>query len=260
MVKRALLLVLLLVTACSGDNKNTDNSDENSLRSFDWDRSPTSILFQIDEVATANTEAMIKNTIPQCTIWGDGRLVWTNYVEAANEVLESRLSDEQIRSFVEFVIGNGFYSWEDSIVPPADFEPVRQTMTLNLYGEQRTVERYGDWDENRYVLILERCRTLADARALVVAQGGWIRAYAVERDDSAIQTPWQRNAPIGLAELAEQGTPTWVEGYWAATIWELTRSIQSVQFIEYGNAYLISIEVPGISRAAPPAPATTDGN
>ncbi|MCB9438063.1 MAG: hypothetical protein H6673_13885 [Anaerolineales bacterium] len=260
MIKRALLLVLLLITACSGDDKNTDNAADSNLRRFDWDRSATSILFQIDEVTTTNTEAMIKNTIPQCTIWGDGRLVWTNYVEASNEVLESRLNDEQIRSFVEFVIGNGFYSWEDSIVPPADFEPVRQTMTLNLYGEQRTVERYGDWDENRYQTVLDRCRTLADARALVVAQGGWIRAYPVERDDSTIQSPWQRNAPIDLAELADQGTATWVDGYWAATIWELTRSIQPVQFLERGNAYLISIEVPGISRAAPPAPQSTEGN
>lgn len=260
MIKRALLLVLLLVTACSGDDKNSDDAADSNLRRFDWDRSSTAILFQIDEVATANTESMIKNSIPPCTIWGDGRLVWTNYVEGTNEVLESRLSDEQIRSFVEFVIGNGFYSWEDSIVPPADFDPVRQTMTLNLYGEQHTVERYGDWDGNRYDLILERCGTIAEARALVVAQGGWIRAYAVERSDSAIQTPWQRNAPIGLAELAEQGTPIWVEGYWAATIWEFTRSIRPVQFIERGNAYLISIEVPSISRAAPPAPAATAGN
>lgn len=259
MIKRALLLVLLLLTACSGDDKTDDNT-QNNLRRFDWDRAATSILFQIDEVATTDTEAVIKNTIPPCTIWGDGRLVWTNYVQGTNEVLESRLSEEQVRSFIEYVIGNGFYGWEDAIVPPADFNPIRQTMTLNLYGEQRTVERYGDWDENRYEIILTQCKELAEARALVVAEGGWIRAYVAERDDAGIQTPWHRSAPAVLADLAAQGTALWVEGYWAADIWQITRTVRAVQFMEGGNAYWVSIEVPGISRAAPPAPAASESN
>lgn len=258
MTKRVWLLVLLVLTACSGSKNSTDNNAQSNLRRFDWDRSATSILFQIDEVATTSPEAMIKNTIPPCTIWGDGRLVWTNYVDGTNEVLESRLSDEQIRSFVEYIIGNGFYSWEDSIVPPADFDPIRQTMTLNLYGEQHTVERYGDWEGNRYPVILQRCGQLAEARALVVAQGGWIRAYEVEPSTSAIQTPWQRSAPVELATLVAEGTAVWVEGYWAADIWDITRSVRIVHFLERGKSYLVSIEVPGISRAAPPAPSSSN--
>lgn len=257
--KRLLVLGILLIAllvACSGDDDNPDNSsnEDTSLRSFDWDHSPDAILLRFDQIPEGETEAYVTNSVPLCTIWGDGHLVWVNFVGSDAEVLEARLTDDQIRDFVEDIIGFGFYSWEDDVIPPLADNVALQSLVLNLFDNPKTVERYGDWPNNSFEQLITQCRGLSSTPALVVPNGGWVRAYPIEFDSQAIWQEWPRNAPVKMVDVAASDTPTWVEGAWAAELWGYTRTISLVQVTEMGDAFEISMQVPGISRTAPPPP------
>lgn len=257
-MKRLLILIslILILAACSGDDNNQGNNSEDgeSPRLYDWDHSADYIVFRMDQIPSVETEAYITNSIPICTIWGDGRLVWVNYVSSTAEVLEARLTTEQIRGFIEEVIRFGFYGWEEDIVPPIAENPTLQTITLNLFAEERTVERYGDWPVNAFDRIAEICSNLSSERALFVPTGGWARAYPIEFDNQLPSQEWPRHAPFRMVDLAASDTPIWVEGAWAAELWNYTREISLVQVTELGNAFEVSLEVPEISRSSPPPP------
>lgn len=254
-----LFIGLLLLTACGGDsddNKNDGNSSNtDNLGLFEWDRSADTVILRMDDQAAYEPQAYFDNDIPICTLWGDGRLVWVNLLAGRSEVLESRLTDDQIRSLIETVIRTGFYDWENDIVPPGTDSPILQSLTLSLYESSRTVERYSPWPANGFESLRQTCTNLTETRALVVPTGGWMKAYEVEIDPTAKVIPWPRTAPFTLEELASSGTPRWIESPWAEFVWtNITRELGVVQVREGGKAYLISLQVPGISRDAPPAP------
>jgi hypothetical protein len=255
-----LLATLLIVglAACNNKDENEkkdDGSDgDPGLGLFEWDKSPETIIFRVDDQGSLETPADLANDVPLCTLWGDGRLVWVNVLPGSTEVLEARISDDQIRGLVETIIRTGFYDWENDILQP-DADRVLESITLNLYESSRTVERYSAWPVNGFEALREVCAGLSEARALVVPTGGWMNAYEVELVSSAKVIPWPRSAPFTLAELATSDTPRWVESPWAEFIWtNVAREGGIVQVREDDKAYVVSLQVPGVSRDAPPAP------
>jgi hypothetical protein len=250
------LLSFIVLTACSKDN-NPSNVDDSEINRLDWDRSPDSILLRVDQIATFESEAYTINALPLCTIWGDGRLVMLNYLGNTSEVLEARLSDEQIREVIENMIGFGFYSWEDDIIPAGAEDPTLESVSLNLFDNPKTVERYNDWPTDGFSQILQLCQGSSPTRATVIPNGGWVSASVLNSfDDNGNLLDWPRNAPFTMADLASSDEPRWVEGAWAQEIWNITREISTVQVLENGIAYEIAMEVPDISRTSQPAPVT----
>lgn len=251
------LLFLIVLTACSNDDGG-ENVDDGQINRLDWDRSADSILLRIDEIATAESEAYIINTIPLCTVWGNGRLIMLNNLSDTSQVLEARLSDEQVRELVENIIGFGFYSWEDDIIPFDTEQPTLQSISLNLFDNPKTVERYDDWPNNGFEQILELCTSSSVTTALVVPDGGWVTAYVKEDfDNEGPILDWPRNAPFTLAELANSDEPRWVEDDFAQILWiDVIRETGTIQLLENGIAYEMAMEVPGISRTSQPAPVT----
>lgn len=254
-----LLSIVVLLAACGGgsDNSESNTNDDEQRRLFEWDRGSDFILFRIDVIDETLPEAIIANTIPQCTIYGDGRLVFTNPIEGTNEILEARLTDTQIRSFVEQVIGRGFYSWEDDIISNSDLNRI-ESISLNLYGQTRTIERYGDWPVDGYETLLSACRNLSDQRALVwPLNGGWLRAYPIDSYDRQDQYfEWPSRIPFSLADVARSGSPQWVSDPTIAFyLWNIILTSQPVPVVIRDEAFLISFQVPGISRTSPPVPA-----
>ncbi len=250
-----LLFVAIWLNACgSGDSNNTN---EQQQRLFEWDHSSDFVLFQVDVIDENLPEPIIANTIPLCTIYGDGRLVFTNpTADNEIEVLESRLNDADIRSFIEQVIGRGFYSWEDDVFNNSDLNRI-ESISLNLYAQPRTVERYGDWPNNSFEILLEDCRNLSPQRALVIPfNGGWLRAYPLESyDRTGEYLEWPRRIPFTLEDVANSGSPQWVsDPTIAAYLWNIILTQRPIPIVIRDQAFLITFQVPGISRTSPPPP------
>lgn len=214
-------------------------------------------MVQIDSQLAGESPAFTLNSLPVCTIWGDGRVVWTTRRDDGSEdVLEARIEDGPLRGFVEDIINRGFYAWEDEIVPASAADPVTQSITLALYDQVKTVKRYNTWPQNGYTRILDACRQLSDRSARVLPQAGYISAYAVERDTMAPTWLWPDDAPFTLEELAASGDSRWLEGDLATQIWLSAREDRGdIQVLDtQGRAYQIAMVVPGVSRDAPPVP------
>ncbi len=249
-----LTLLIIVITACSSDksSQNSDAVNNNQLQQSDWDHASDAVLFRLDEILEGRNQATITNRIPLCTIWGDGRVVWVNPVLGTLEILEARLDVEQMRGFVADVVGYGFYGWESDVASPPGDDPARQIITLNVYDNPKTIERYGGWPNEAFSTILEQCRNLSPERALVLPDGGWVRAYPVDYDAARTSQEWPRNAPFSMTEVANEAV--WTDGFWAQEIWGYTREINPVQVTERGQTYRVSIQVPGLSRTSPAPP------
>ncbi len=252
-----LLFLTIVLGACGGGGDNNENTTNDSQRRlFEWDRATNFVLFRVDVIDETLPEAMIANSIPLCTIYGDGRLVFTNPTDNNIEVLESRVNDSDIRTFVEQVIGRGFYSWEDDIISNSDLNRV-ESISLNLYAQPRTIERYGDWPLDGFAGLLDECRNLSPQRALVLPfNGGWLRAYPLDSyDRQATYLEWPRRIPFSLSDVARSGSPQWVsDPNIAVYLWNIILDERAIPIVIRDEAFLISFQVPNISRTAPPVP------
>lgn len=257
------ILILGLVLAACGDETPAANESAESggsLGLFDWERNPDTIIVRLDSLPDQEDPALIANSIPPCTLWGDGRVVWTTRDESGAEVvLEARIDDVTMRSFLEDIISRGFYDWQDELIPPSTTDPVIESITVSLYDEVRTIRRYSTWPQNNFARILANCQTLSDQPVLVQPSAGWISAYPVPRDTLAPSWPWPENAPFSLRELTQNGESRWLEGPLATEVWLSAREDRGdIQVVERdGGAYQVAIAVPGYSRDAAPPPEET---
>lgn len=249
------LFLAVIVSACNGNSDgDSSNNPQEDLERLTWDTSPETIIFRIDNITPTDSPARITNEIPLCTLWGDGRMVVVDNTVSPEQALQTRLDDEAITAFIREVINVGFYSWENDLLEPASLNPAKESITLNLYNEPRTIERYSAWPVDGFERLWSLCREVAGLVPLVPV-GGWLTATEVPRDTALPAANWITGAPFTLAELAQQTTPRWVESPLIDEfIWQLLRSTSNVQLLEADKAYEVALQVPGVSRDSLPAP------
>src|SRR4051812_22850635 len=117
------LALVLLIAACRPATPN-----DVALNIVSWDRSPQTIVFRADVVG-GESDFQTRNDIPNCTIYGDNRVVWVNELGASDiQVLEDRLPDSAINAFAQYLAGKErLYTFEArlrEIQAQADVNPV----------------------------------------------------------------------------------------------------------------------------------------
>jgi hypothetical protein len=262
-MRRPFLLIILLLMVVLGackDNNSSSSSNEatpGKFGPFEWDRDPNTIIVRLDSLPEQETPAFLMNSIPPCTVWGDGRVVWTVRDPDANiNGYEARISEAKMRAFLEDIFSRGFSTWEDELLPPSSVNPIVQTITVNMYDKTVTVKRYTGWPMDHYLAISKNCQQLSDKPVKVMPAAGWVSAWSIPRDTQSPQWNWGVDQPVTLKELAETKEAKWIEGDLAMYVWEQARQDRSdIQVIEGEEAYQVAIMVPGYSRDAPPPPA-----
>lgn len=252
---------VMVLGACQsgGDGGAAANSDPD--HPIQWDRSPTSVIFRADTVGGDDAGTFLEgNVVPQCTIFGDNRVVWiAESATRANSVNWDRVSDEVIRNFVTTLqIEMRFYTYgafADDQIPSSD-NPVYEVLTLNVAGASHTTDSYADWPTLFYADIATLCQNLSQTPVVYEPEGAWISARAVDYSPSSPSLIWDGEASgLSFAELATSGEPVWVEGRNTRVLWNLLRtSAPDVQFAEGPQNYHVVVAVPGVTRNAPPAP------
>jgi hypothetical protein len=253
-----LMVLFLTLTACGGTPAPEATSTPTGPV-IGWDPTPGRVILRLDRVLLKDEDRATRNRLPPCTLYGDGRLVWVNpNPPSGEEVLEAYLNELQMRDFLVYVIRDAkFYSVPDYAaqeLPPTE-DAALESISLNLYQEQKTVRSYRGWPGNTYLDILNRCKTVSEVRAVVEPFAGWVTVYAVERSTALPEIGWSPAAPFKMAEAAASGQPIWVSGVALRQLWRNERqTLGRMQWIEQGKAYRVAIQVPGISRDAPPPP------
>lgn len=219
-----------------------------------WDPDPGALVVRLDSHGEHLSPAVRLNTLPPCTVWGDGRVVWTSPNPATGEdLLEARVDEAALRGFVDSILARGFATWEDDAVSPAEENPVVETITLVIYGDTRIVRRAAGWPDSSYDRILDACRHLSDAPVLVMPSAGWVSVYPITTDSALPSWTWPPGAPFTLRELAASGQARWLEGDLATAIWRSAREAGGApQVLERGGqGYALAIVAPGYSRDGP---------
>lgn len=264
------LLIVLMMTACTSPDSGSlppsgGESAVNTLgTALDWDRSPDVAIIRMDTTGSSGLPYNDLNLIPFCTIFGDGHIIWVDPFAEPEQVLEDRLDDETFRAFLEYVIGIGFYSWneEAGIYVPGTEEPsegpIIERIMLTLYGETRILNAFSNWPADAFANILERCQQLSNAPVIYLPQGAWISAVPVERRSDTPSMPWEIFAEsfpgLNLATVTLDN-PTWATGDLVRVFWEVARAGR-MQILDGDQAYRFVVQVPGLQSYAPPAPVT----
>jgi len=271
-----LFCVTLLVGACSaiaGDTTDTNTAqtveesttaeDENAL--VRWNRDALSVVFQADVIGGIGYGTFIDNNrVPLCTIYGDGRLVWTS--PDNNEVLFDFLTDEQITDFVTYLtVDERFFTYEggmDTLMPSPEF-PITDVMTLNVNDIEHTTDSFGNWTDDYFLRLSENCRALSQQPRRFQPSEGWFSIDAVVFDDTIPSVPWEADAAgLSLFDVAEMpASSVWLENSLVLPIWTAIRDNNGrVQFNQDGDEFLVALRIPGVTVDAPPPPSGDDNS
>lgn len=262
----ALTAVLLALSACQnnaagGDAASVDNNP------IQWDRSRSTVVFRA-EVTGGNGEGgfAARNNVPACTLYGDNRVVWLNQVGPyETQVLWDQVSDQAVRDFVAVLtINERFYTYEAQadVQVPSSVSPVIETLTLFVNGVTHQSDTYSGWEGDYYARILAKCQVISAAPVLFEPSAAWVSAEAIPAegaDTSAFNVPWDAAASgLSLSELATSGERRWIADRNVLVLWNLIRNTPSnLRFTEGETQYRVALEVPGVTRDAPPAPASS---
>jgi hypothetical protein len=266
MAKRLLtltsLMMIVVMTAC---NSNTGGDpltvQGGSINPIEWDRNPSTVVFRADVTGGNSDPLLARSELPPCTVYGDNHVVWTNELGPfETQVLEDRLTDDQVRNFVNYVaLNEQFYNnaARQDNAPANAVSPVVETLTLFVNNVNLVTDAFAGWTVDYYQRLLKACKDISIAPALYVPTAAWVSVQAVPYDPTSPGIFWDAQANnLSLAELAASGERRWITDRNVRVIWEILRtSPPSVQFNEAELPYHVALEVPNVTRNAPPAPA-----
>jgi hypothetical protein len=218
------------------------------------------VVFRADVIGGLDEFAQ-RNEIPNCTVYGDNRVVWTLVnPDRSENVAWDIVSDEAIRLFVERItVEERIYSYTTGIdqLTEDDGQPTVERITLYVNDQLHETDTYGGWSLGFFERVTELCRTLSQTPIQFAPTGGWLSLARVEAEPDASSVFWNsRLAGIDLGRLADSGERTWITGDNARVFWEVLRrrGFGTTFEDESGTVYLAALEIPGVTRASPPAP------
>jgi hypothetical protein len=262
---RLIFLLMVLVaalTGCEGGDSNGNSFGGSSV--IQWERSPQTVVFRAAVMGGDQGDGFLaRNDIPLCTIYGDNRIVWTNELGDFDvQVLWDKVTDAQIQNFISFLtVSQGIFNYDAGydLLPPGNFEPVREVITVNVNGRIHQTDSFSsvEWPLDFFERIVGFCKEVSRAPVLFEPTGAWLSVRAVEYDSNRPLQVWNSEAAgLDLAQLAQRSEPLWLTGRNLLVLWNILRSASpQILFSDLnGNSFEIVLEVPGVHPTAPPPP------
>jgi hypothetical protein len=262
--------ITLIISACSalaGDSNSniaqTTGSSAEEEALVAWDRDSLHIVFQAD-VTGGDQEGLFiaNNRVPLCTLYGDGRIVWTTDDE--DQVLFDILTDQQIIDFVtDLTIVERFFTFKsgaDTLLPTGEV-PYTDILVLQVNGLSHQSDSFGDWTEDYFDRILSKCQTLGKQPRIFQPSEGWFSVALVDYNATLPSLSWDAEASnLSLFDILDMPQNSiWLENNLVLPIWTAIQDNDGrVQFNESGEDFIVVLRVPGVTDDAPPPP--TDEN
>jgi hypothetical protein len=259
-VMPGIIMILISLLAACQPGVTVTPSDEDVVQ---WNKDPYAVLFRAEIIGGDTADAFyMLNDIPACTIYGDGRVVWV--VEDSGgprQVLFDYMPQPDIANFVvELGIRRKFYDFKEGypLLIPSSTKPVYERLTLENNGVKYASDSFSEWPFDYYNQSLQLCIAQAKTPRTFEPDGAWISAQQTEYDARTPSIFWDSEAAgLSFLNLASTKERRWLEGSLVKILWHaLQDNGMSVQFGEADNYYQIALQIPGVTRDAPPAPST----
>jgi hypothetical protein len=267
MLKRALILIGLIFTLAGCGQGNNDAAATPDVQSVvglvNWNHDPYQVVFRAETVGGDNTDALYRlNDVPACTIYGDGRVVWTEQSMSGGvpTVLFDVLTEERVTSFALYLsVELRFLTYTEEYPNeiPGSSDPVYEKMTLAINDVTHVTDAFSTWPDQYYDIVLEACQKLAITPRKFEPDAGWLSAQMVTYNASVPSIIWDAAAAgFSFNEVSATQEKRWMEGNLVKILWRaMYDNSFDIQFDENGIVYQIALQVPGVTRDAPPAPA-----
>jgi hypothetical protein len=252
-------LLIALLAACQPNAAETAQPNQNVVM---WTRDADTVIFRADIVG-GESDFAARGRVPNCTIYGDNRVVYTNELATQQvQVIEDRASEANIAQFIQnLAFADLIYSYGAGL-PTFDAEqsgdsvrPVVEELYVYVNALEHTADSLGGWEPGIFARALERCKSLSGTPVLVLPTAGWISAREVPATNIPPLTLWTPTDPP-LRQIAERnGERVWYTGDLVTWLWDTLRRVPSnTLFYENERYFEVALEVPRITREAPPAP------
>lgn len=257
-VMTGIILILMSLLAACQPGVDVTPSEEELVQ---WNKDPYSVVFRAEIVGGDNADAFyLLNEVPGCTIYGDGRVVWAADGSGPRNILFDFVSPEDMSSFiVELGITRKFYEYEEGfpLQLPSTSKPIYERLTLENNGIKYVSDSFSVWPYDYYNQSLQLCVAQAKTPRTFEPDGAWISAQEMAYDARIPSLFWdEQAASLSFFSLAATQERRWLEGSLVKILWNaLKENGFDVQFGEAEKYYRIALQVPGVTRDAPPAPA-----
>ncbi len=259
-----IVLITLIMSGCRGETPEAPPVDDSDFYNMviQWSDSASHIIFQADRINYRADQADFDNrvnraAIPACTIYGDGRVVWTvQSDDPLNSVLIGPVDPPRIRSFVNHLVLQDIYNY----IQLGDLESERpsgvETLRLNVNDVEHNVDIYGGMTAPFYYDTLERCQLLSPRPQIYRPDAVWLYVQEQPYDSSAPSIIWEPAVTgVDLAAIADGGEPRWIEGRVVHLLWAYRlRSSERLQYSQDERNFVVILEIPDITRQSRPKP------
>jgi hypothetical protein len=235
---------------------DVDSSTANPV-AIGWNEDPTALIISATYCCGFTTQLVPLNYVADASVWGDGRIVWVDpsQVGTTRQVLEGKLTPEQLQAFLQKAAEAGFFSWEDRYADENIADIPDQCLSIRLESQTKQVCEYGQGAPAAFHQLYDELASGADATGTAyVPEKAYLQALKIE-GETAPTTPvdavWSAETMGFSLEEATQGR--WLEGETLAQVWEIVNANWARMIIQEGDAYYqLSIQVPDISLTPPP--------
>lgn len=258
-----ILLMGVLLARCGGGDTPppTVISTGDVQGIIQWKRDPLAVIFRADIVGGDRNQVQLNNYIPACTLYGDGRVVYTeNNPQGFLDVIFDFVSDEDMTNFVDdLAFQKSIFQYDEGYTRqlPASTVPVYRQIVVEVNGLKHITDDFVQWEGDLYAETLAMCRALAKTPRVFVPTGAWVSATEVTAQQYLPTIFWDSSAAgYAFSSIAIDGSRRWIEGATIRPLWDnIILQPGDIQFDDGVGVYFVSLQVPGVTLDAPAAPA-----
>lgn len=224
----------------------------------EWDTDPNALIVSATISGGMVPQSVAINYIPDAQVWGDGRIVWVEYLgDGQRRVLEATLTPDQLRAFLQRAVGDGFFGWEASYADYNVYDAATQCLSLALASNSKSVCEYVSGAPRAFhTLYGEVASGLGLTGSDYRPERGYLTAQALNYEGQPtpeVLLHWPANS-MGLS-LSDAAGGAWVEGEALELAWRMVNTNLWGGLVQEGETYYeLTLQVPGVSQILPPEP------
>lgn len=223
-----------------------------------WTPDPDAVIFRAEVIRPGLPALVSQSAVPECTIYGDTRVVWVNTLDALrSEVLFDTVGEAVVEDFItRLAIGEDFYGLTTGEANPEAPDEAYQQVLIDVGGRPHQADSRGNWDADFFARVLAQCISLSSTPIRFEPREAWLTVQPAEMLPDAPLLSWQpaEHDGFSLTPLAD-GRPHWVSGEAVSALWTLLRTTPYTLLLsEDGRFYQFALQAPGYTRDAPAPP------
>ena len=223
-----------------------------------WEKDPQAVVISATFCCGFVPRLAVTNYIPEAQIWGDGRIVWVEQEDTGSRsVFQAQLTPEEVSALLEQIAGAGFFGWEarDGDFTVSDLAD--QCLQVNLESGSTAVCEYYKGAPQAFHTLYDFITSGAGKRGgIYTPEVGYLTVNELGSADQAapedINLEWDA-AGLELS-LDKVGDGEWIKGEGLELAWRAVNARPYFPVVRSGDTlYEIGLQIPGLSREAPPA-------